>query len=118
MKPFIQDDALLHSFEEDENVDDDCTLAVDREQLLAELEVDYGFSEMSTTMENFLGQSSCPSNGSNDVDTAVESKKAGKHLAVSSRNSASGDIKIVNENYFSAYSSFGIHREMISDKVL
>ena len=33
-------------------------------------------------------------------------------------NLVAKDIKKVNENYFGAYSSFEIHREMISDKVL
>ena len=31
---------------------------------------------------------------------------------------AAREINNVNENYFGAYGSFGIHREMISDKVL
>lgn len=31
---------------------------------------------------------------------------------------AASEIKKVNESYFGSYSSFGIHREMLSDKVL
>jgi protein arginine N-methyltransferase 3 len=39
------------------------------------------------------------------------------HLRGSFPTIIAKDIKNVNEHYFGAYSSFGIHREMISDKV-
>lgn len=40
-----------------------------------------------------------------------------EELEVSFAKVEASEIKIVNKNYFGLYSSFGIHREMISDKV-
>jgi protein arginine N-methyltransferase 3 len=47
-----------------------------------------------------------------------DGKPSDKHSKVSLMNLVDKDIKKANANYFGAYSSFGIHREMISDKVL
>lgn len=44
-------------------------------------------------------------------------KKKDLSLRVSFGRVAASEIKKVNENYFGSYSSFGIHREMLSDKV-
>ena len=45
-------------------------------------------------------------------------KSKDKHLEICSAKAAvTNEIKNVNKNYFGSYSSFAIHREMISDKV-
>ncbi|KAK9123271.1 hypothetical protein Sjap_012873 [Stephania japonica] len=44
-------------------------------------------------------------------------KRKDKHLRVSFANVVTKEINNVNEHYFGAYGSYGIHREMISDKV-
>ncbi|KAH9752321.1 putative protein arginine N-methyltransferase 3 [Citrus sinensis] len=48
---------------------------------------------------------------------AFDSKLEDKDSRVSLLKLSAKDIKKVNESYFGSYSSFGIHREMISDKV-
>ncbi|KAK1292576.1 putative protein arginine N-methyltransferase 3 [Acorus calamus] len=48
---------------------------------------------------------------------ALKQKGRNKHLRVSFVNVAAREIKNVNDSYFGAYGSFGIHKEMISDKV-
>ncbi|XXG41195.1 hypothetical protein AAC387_Pa01g1713 [Persea americana] len=86
LKPFMQEDAVLHNFGEDEDGEDDCAISVDNEELMQVLVNEYDLREISLDDDNTLG---------------VSAK----------------EIKNVNESYFGAYSSFGIHREMLSDKV-
>ncbi|OVA18526.1 Protein arginine N-methyltransferase [Macleaya cordata] len=57
-------------------------------------------------------------NGTESKDIGSSNRKEkGKLGRVSFANVLAKEIKNVNENYFGAYGSFGIHREMISDKV-
>ncbi|KAF8403658.1 hypothetical protein HHK36_011762 [Tetracentron sinense] len=91
-------------------------------------------SNPDTTNKNDWKDASCAFNGflntENPLEKAVvngieakeniassDKKQKNKHLRVSFANVFAKEIKNVNENYFGAYSSFGIHREMISDKV-
>ena len=109
LKPFMQDDPLVYSFIEDED-GGDFTAQVDKEELVSDLvnieeihlEDDNTGETSATHSENFEG------NGVKEVDSVSRGPL----------NLVAKDIKKVNEKYFGAYSSFGIHREMISDKVL
>ncbi|KAF9597858.1 hypothetical protein IFM89_021943 [Coptis chinensis] len=146
LKPFMQDDSLLYSFGEDEDVQEDCTAAFDKEGLMRELMIsedlentcldDETMIEPSSAAfnENESKEASSSSNGSLSMSTSLENvmvngkmggkdiespylKSKDKHMKVSFANVITKEKKKVNENYFGAYSSFTIHREMISDKV-
>ncbi|RVW93023.1 putative protein arginine N-methyltransferase 3 [Vitis vinifera] len=72
-----------------------------------------GYYGMENISEKEIG--SCI--GAKEHVGSFKRKPKDKHMRVSFANVVSKEIKNVNENYFGAYSSFGIHREMISDKV-
>ncbi|KAG2372505.1 protein arginine N-methyltransferase [Vigna angularis] len=102
--PFLQDDSLLYSFGEcDEEVDDgkcDASFSIDH------------LNRDSSSKRELI-------NGKDSVGHALCSDKDPKKgpLIANSQNHIAKHIKKVNESYFGSYSSFGIHREMLSDKV-
>lgn len=147
LKPFLQDDSVLYSFGEDEEGEDDYSVAVDKDELMSDVR---HFEEICIDHEIHVekiatdSDTSCES-GKRDVDsssngysnTASSSGKvtangvsSGEHVGLADRktivknirayipNHGSKDIKNINDDYFGSYSSFGIHREMLSDKVL
>ncbi|MCL7021954.1 hypothetical protein MKW94_011669 [Papaver nudicaule] len=143
LKPFLNEDSLLHNLEDDE---EDDTMAVDQEELLMELlkNHDIGMSQLrdEDLMDVVPSNPSCSeetenkdeSNVSSDMIRSLEevslngglvanggesSNNKGKRKLgkVSFANVIAKEIKTVNENYFGAYGRFSIHREMISDKV-
>ncbi|KAJ6713943.1 PROTEIN ARGININE N-METHYLTRANSFERASE 3-RELATED [Salix viminalis] len=145
LKPVMQDDPLLYSFNDDEEGEDNHMTPDDQEELVRYLRnIDemciedtdtlkksahgYGFLEQngakevassSSSHEN-VGNSSKMEMLNGDSEELVGSsngKPSDKHSKASIMNLLDKDIKKANENYFGAYSSFGIHREMISDKV-
>uniref|UniRef100_A0A6N2M6B6 Uncharacterized protein n=1 Tax=Salix viminalis TaxID=40686 RepID=A0A6N2M6B6_SALVM len=145
LKPVMQDDPLLYSFNNDEEGEDNHMTPDDQEELVRYLRnIDemciedtdtlkksahgYGFLEQngakevassSSSHEN-VGNSSKMEMLNGDSEELVGSsngKPSDKHSKASIMNLLDKDIKKANENYFGAYSSFGIHREMISDKV-
>ncbi|KAG6787757.1 hypothetical protein POTOM_003802 [Populus tomentosa] len=142
LKPFMQDDPLLYSFNEDEEGEDDHMTLDDQEELMRDLSnIDgmciedtntleksaHGYGEngakeaasTSSSHEN-MGNSSKMEMVNGDSEECVGSsdgKPSDKHSKASIMNLVDKDIKKANANYFGAYSSFGIHREMISDKV-
>ncbi|XP_077244620.1 protein arginine methyltransferase 3 [Tasmannia lanceolata] len=149
LKPFMEDDALLHSFCEDEDDEDDYIPTIDREELMREL-VDANDITKICIDEESLGdivplelnalnengiKKACQTVGSclnmgNNLEMAMANgigsgqdlgslcqKRKDKNLRISFANVAAREIKNVNESYFGAYGSFGIHREMLSDKV-
>lgn len=142
LKPFMQDDPLLYSFNEDEEGEDNHMTLDDQEELMRDLRnIDemciedtdtleksahgYGVNgakevaSTSSSHEN-VGNSSKMEMVNGDSEERVGSsdgKPSDKHSKVSLMNLVDNDIKKANANYFGAYSSFGIHREMISDKV-
>ncbi|XP_002513022.2 probable protein arginine N-methyltransferase 3 [Ricinus communis] len=109
LKPFLQDDSLLYSFIGDEESEEDFATQVDKEELMKDLrnieeiriEDDQTGQVSAAISDKFEG---------NGIKEVASVSKGPLNLAVT-------EIKKVNENYFGAYSSFGIHREMISDKV-
>ncbi|XP_068659284.1 probable protein arginine N-methyltransferase 3 [Aristolochia californica] len=149
LKPFMSEDAFLHSFGMDEDDQDECTPTVDREELLREVDsvndfagicledenvLDAVFSELDYVNGTFKkvhedvhefpiagnkAKNVVAGNGMSggELGRFPARERKDKSLKVSFANVAAREIKNVNENYFGAYSSFGIHREMISDKV-
>lgn len=146
LKPFMNEDSLLHNFWVDEDdEEEDFAMAVDKEEILMELENNQDV-EMNQLMdedimdvvpsskENGSEDRFPESNGSLDMLRSLEkvtlnggvagkdsessnNKEKRKLGKVSFANVVAKEIKTVNENYFGAYGKFGIHREMISDKV-
>lgn len=146
LNPFLEDDAVLYSFDDD---DEDDSFSVDpTEPALSQFEhlkVDEGCSSMhtsecdSSTLENGCQNGAKVINydhhngtdGENQFDMliaddvtdisngalALKRTTDDKRSASYSRSSPD-DIERTNKSYFSSYSSFGIHRDMISDKVL
>lgn len=144
LQPFMQGDSLLYSFDEDEDFEEDeCIPSVDQDELMriraeaGNICVDDGLivgmdasatitsngkgvtEEASTSDSSLLIGDSLQKtvvNG-NGVRRDSEKKKTDVPLRVSFANVAASEIRKVNESYFGSYSSFGIHREMLSDKV-
>lgn len=142
LKPFMQDDKLLYSFGEDEVAEEDNDAELMRDVMNFEnISVDDGsLKEKSATnnctadeigkvaavstlnghpnMENSSEKMIVNGFDSREHIGAFDSKLEDKDSRVSLLKLSAKDIKKVNESYFGSYSSFGIHREMISDKVL
>uniref|UniRef100_A0A5B7BJ35 Methyltransferase domain-containing protein n=1 Tax=Davidia involucrata TaxID=16924 RepID=A0A5B7BJ35_DAVIN len=146
LKPFMQEDPLLYSFGEDDEGEDEDTTSVDKEELMRvfssfekicmddESALGTHASDFDTSGKHGREEVlPAPNNNLNMVNpfekvivNGIDVKEDGgssdrnpkdKHFRVSSANVVAKEIKNVNENYFGSYSSFGIHREMISDKV-
>ena len=143
LKPFMADDPLLHSFAADED-DEDYNVLIDKEELMRELVSNEDFGELCNDSQEILKDSSSElnivQNIGNKQDHAenmachfdkmktngilmeenfrpFHQRRKDKQLRFSVANVTAREIKDVNENYFGAYGSFGIHREMLSDKV-
>ncbi|XP_073038806.1 probable protein arginine N-methyltransferase 3 [Primulina eburnea] len=138
LNPFLQDDALLYSFGEEDEDEDGDTMPIDKEELesyLSQMENisihDIGVSDKyaSTFMiplENGEKEVVCMLdkeervilNGDSNETGGISPYRSWKNeiCAASSSKIAANEIKNINKNYFGAYSSYGIHREMISDK--
>ncbi|KMT17032.1 hypothetical protein BVRB_2g042330 [Beta vulgaris subsp. vulgaris] len=136
LQPFMEGDSLLYCFDQDEDFEEDeCMPSIDEEELsrimedarhFDELMVDAGVSgPIVSNMEGkeVLASTSIVSSSSevmvNGVDVArnfpVKKENGLPHRVLNSV--AASEVKKVNKSYFESYSSFGIHREMLSDKV-
>ncbi|PIN08352.1 Protein arginine N-methyltransferase PRMT1 [Handroanthus impetiginosus] len=146
LNPFLQDDSLLYSFGEDDEDEEGDAISADTEELASYLSQfeqidihDEGASnvcgsELRIPCEN--GGKDVVLSSDNDVniakplETAIANgtsnvvggilsyrNRKNEMYSVSSSKIAENEIKSINKNYFGSYSSFGIHREMISDKV-
>nr|KYP34437.1 putative protein arginine N-methyltransferase 3 [Cajanus cajan] len=115
--PFMQDDSLLYSFGEcdEEGEDEQISMVVDdkhdacRRNNIASISNDHLNRASSSNKELTNGD------GSRHVLCSDKDPEGG-HLMGNSQNHIVKHIKKVNESYFGSYSSFGIHREMLSDK--
>ncbi|KAI3711859.1 hypothetical protein L1987_70408 [Smallanthus sonchifolius] len=102
LKPYMEEDHLLYSFDEDEEVDDD--------DVVRNLDgVEKMCIEEKADLESYVSSSKFIE--SNEV---ISDEKKSNSVFV---NAVNRGIMIVNKDYFGSYSSFGIHKEMISDKV-
>ncbi|XP_065861554.1 probable protein arginine N-methyltransferase 3 [Euphorbia lathyris] len=109
LKPIMEDDSLLYSFTEDEEGEDDITVSMDKEELIKDL----ANIKMISLEDDNSGHNSAPSSSKFEGNGMKEVGPVSKGPL----NLSSNNIEKVNESYFGSYSSFCIHREMISDEV-
>lgn len=142
LNPFMQEDSLLYSFDGGEDDEDVCNTSFEKEGFVK----DFGsvcIDDEDTAEETDVNAEThnkdkktvmaCPNghlslassskriteNGMDYRESArsVESGPKDKQSRVYIADVVEKDIKKVNDSYFGSYSSFGIHRDMISDKV-
>ncbi|KAJ9538090.1 hypothetical protein OSB04_030823 [Centaurea solstitialis] len=121
LKPYMEEDHLYISFGEDEEVDDDDGIRSTDEDMirntngLEKMRIDDGIDSETYGASVSNGAKVNSENGKDGH--AHDGVSDGKKSNGSCVNPADREIVIVNKSYFGSYSSFGIHREMISDKV-
>ncbi|KAJ8573053.1 hypothetical protein K7X08_009564 [Anisodus acutangulus] len=129
LKPFLNEDALLYSFDEDD-VDN---MPIDKEELIkgfVQISIDEDDFTFETEENKPIASSLSGEKSTSRTDTSFSNGIVAAEAGVSScRNPNDQDyslyiakveankIKDVNKSYFGGYSSYGIHRDMISDKV-
>ncbi|XP_021299978.1 probable protein arginine N-methyltransferase 3 [Herrania umbratica] len=143
LNPFMQEDSLLYSFGGDEEGENDYNTSFDEEEIVRdfgnvcidddviaeEIELNAETSNKDrnkAVMIDSNGHLSLASSSKRIAENGMDygesvrscdSNPKDKHSRVYIADVVEKDIKKVNESYFGSYSSFGIHREMISDKV-
>ncbi|WVZ66451.1 hypothetical protein U9M48_015663 [Paspalum notatum var. saurae] len=133
LKPFMEDDSLLHSLSIDDDIDDDEDgedhgMSMERGQCsagnggLAEPQPQGNMmsivSEGNSSDISARFEQECTIGSTRDEfreSVAYEMNDSQLKVARDSVNAKA--IKTVDDNYFGSYSSFGIHREMLSDKI-
>ncbi|KAG6511126.1 hypothetical protein ZIOFF_029181 [Zingiber officinale] len=139
LKPFMGDDPLLHSFGGDEDEEDD-PMTINKEEIMRELVVHEKLPRLCNGGHSILNGDASVSNTFTETEDKTEcihilgnnfegkptddiifkpcdEKHKDGQLRESFANVTVKEIRNVNEKYFGAYGSFGIHREMLSDKV-
>jgi type I protein arginine methyltransferase len=126
LKPFMEDDSLLHSLSIDDDDDDDFATTIERGHCsagnggLAESCVN---KQSTKTEENGsdinarLEKMCIVGSAEGDNSAALAQVQNDTQLKVAHASVNAKAIKTVDDNYFGSYSSFGIHREMLGDKV-
>ncbi|MBA0746317.1 hypothetical protein Gogos_008850, partial [Gossypium gossypioides] len=142
LNPFMQEDSLLYSFDGGEEDEDECNTSFEKEEIVkdfgsvciddddtaeeTELNAETYNKDKKTVMVCPNGHLSLASSSKrmteNGLDygesaRSVESDLKDKQSRVYIADVIGKDIKKVNDSYFGSYSSFGIHRDMISDKI-
>lgn len=126
LKPFMEDDSLLHSLSiDDDDEDGDCGVSMEKGQYSAGNEVlaeprgnklssisERNDSDISAQFQQECTIGSTQREVRESLHVAIDG-----HLKVARASVNSKAIKTVDDNYFGSYSSFGIHREMLGDKV-
>ncbi|XP_042383245.1 probable protein arginine N-methyltransferase 3 [Zingiber officinale] len=138
LKPFMGDDPLLHSFGGDEDEEDD-PMTINKEEIMRELVVHEKLPRLCNGGHSILNGDASVSNTFTETEDKTEcihilgnnfegkptddiifkpcdEKHKDGQLRESFANVTVKEIRNVNEKYFGAYGSFGIHREMLSDK--
>nr|XP_043624444.1 probable protein arginine N-methyltransferase 3 [Erigeron canadensis] len=117
LKPYMEEDHLLYSFDEDEEIDDDDDMVRSIDGL-ENMNID-DKTDLEAYAINSKLLESCKEDSVNEVSSISKNNGASsdRKSRSSSVNVAEREIMIVNKDYFGSYSSFGIHKEMISDKV-
>ncbi|XP_058782575.1 probable protein arginine N-methyltransferase 3 [Vicia villosa] len=144
LKPFMQDDALLYNFGEFDEGEDEQTSIMDEDlvrdlknaletngvdqdavkNLVVDDRADDVFKRKETASvsdERSNSPSSSDKKLVNGKDSrgcvsSIDKDPEEGSLMGNPHNHIATHIKKVNESYFGSYSSFGIHREMLSDK--
>ncbi|GKC00532.1 probable protein arginine N-methyltransferase 3 [Tanacetum coccineum] len=130
LKPYMENDHLLFSFDED--VDDDEDMVENLETMSIDDKMDLetyasNFELLKSCKENEVASVSENNGASSSNGAKVKScnaetggaydKMSNEKKPITFSVNVDRDIMIVNKDYFGSYSSFGIHKEMISDKV-
>lgn len=114
LRPVMQEDPLLYSFGGDDDIGEDELFINDKDAIAqctsdlkipADIEVAVA-STPESDIDHEIPFKEYQANGLVHTDEGISSSKV-----------VADKIQNVNKNYFGSYSSFGIHREMISDKV-
>lgn len=128
LKPFMEDDSLLHSLsiDDDDDEDEDCGMSMERGQCSAGngvLAEPPGNTLRTISERNgsdispqFHQECTVGSTQGEDRESLAHEMND-SHLKVARASVNAKAIKTVDDNYFGSYSSFGIHREMLGDKV-
>uniref|UniRef100_A0ACD5YXF3 Uncharacterized protein n=1 Tax=Avena sativa TaxID=4498 RepID=A0ACD5YXF3_AVESA len=126
LKPFMEDDSLLHSlsiFDDDE--EEDCGVPVERGECSGSngrLAGPQGnglntiIDDCSDIRARFEKAVTTESTGGDKNESLLE-EHTERQLKIKRASVTAKEIKTVDDNYFGSYSSFGIHREMLGDKV-
>ena len=130
LKPYMENDHLLFSFDEDVDDDEDMVENLDTMSIDDKMDLETyasNFELLKSCKENEVASVSENNGASSSNGATVKScnaEKGGAYDKVSNDKkpisfsvNVDRDIMIVNKDYFGSYSSFGIHKEMISDKV-
>lgn len=113
LRPVMQEDTLLYSFGDDDIGEDE--LSINDKDAIAQCTSDLRMSSLTE-----VAVASTPES---DFDREIPFEEytvnglVHTDEGISSARVVADKIQNVNKNYFGSYSSFGIHREMISDKV-
>lgn len=126
LKPFMEDDSLLHSLSIfDDEEDEDCGMPVETGECSAgngrsgELQgngLNTIIDDCSDISARFEKAVTTESNGG-DNSGPLSEEQTDRQLKITRASVTAKEIKKVDDNYFGSYSSFGIHREMLGDKV-
>ncbi|XP_044964684.1 probable protein arginine N-methyltransferase 3 [Hordeum vulgare subsp. vulgare] len=126
LKPFMEDDSLLHSLSIfDDEDDEDCGMPVETGECSAgngrsgELQgncLNTIIDDCSDISARFEKAVTTESNGG-DNNGSLSEEPTDRQLKITRASVTAKEIKKVDDNYFGSYSSFGIHREMLGDKV-
>uniref|UniRef100_A0A453AYA4 type I protein arginine methyltransferase n=4 Tax=Triticinae TaxID=1648030 RepID=A0A453AYA4_AEGTS len=126
LKPFMEDDSLLHSLsifddEEDEDcgmpvVTGECSVGNGRSGELQGNGLNTIIDDCSDISARFEKAVTTESNGG-DNNGSLSEEQTDRQLKITRASVTAKEIKKVDDNYFGSYSSFGIHREMLGDKV-
>ncbi|KAL8154873.1 hypothetical protein AgCh_000282 [Apium graveolens] len=144
LNSFLPEDPLLHNFFEDDECEEDYNVIADDDELVRiwnteKLKID-DESDLktvapacNTSLKDGSKQSVCASATHSTLEVPSEKVPVSscnssngrlsfgnpnnKPLRISPAKISENEIFNVNRSYFGSYSSFGIHREMISDKV-
>uniref|UniRef100_A0ACD5UJV5 Uncharacterized protein n=1 Tax=Avena sativa TaxID=4498 RepID=A0ACD5UJV5_AVESA len=126
LKPFMEDDSLLHSlsiFDDDE--EEDCGVPVERGECSrsnGRLAGPQGnglntiVDDCSDISARFEKAVITESTGGDKNESLLE-EQTERQLKIKRASVTAKEIKTVDDKYFGSYSSFGIHREMLGDKV-
>lgn len=133
LKPFMQDDSLLYNFGEFEEGEDEETSTMDEDLVRDLKDAIYGDNQdavkkLVVNDDAYVSddRSSLPSSSDKELVNGKDSRGSISSidknpeegsLISNPQNHIATHIRKVNESYFGSYSSFGIHREMLSDKV-
>lgn len=111
LHPFLQDDSLLYRLGGEDEDDE----TAEKDELMTHLK-NFENTCIDSEFHEQYGKQDVASGGPDLTLREPERYSNDKSLRAYFPNRLAKDVKIVNEDYFGSYSSFGIHREMLGDK--